>query len=58
MKIALAFIVVYAVGAVFTFASHVVFLEMVTIELAALRAAVWPIFWATGRPHGSPMTMD
>lgn len=30
----------------------------VTPGLALLRAAVWPIFWATGWPHGSPTIMD
>ena len=30
----------------------------VTLPLALLRAAVWPIFWATGWPHGTPLPMD
>lgn len=29
-----------------------------TPALCLLRAAVWPIFWATGWPHGVPMRMD
>ena len=58
MKILAAAITIYAVVAVFVFAFHIVFLQMIQIELAAARAAVWPVFWATGWPHGTPMRMD
>ena len=30
----------------------------VTRGLALLRAAVWPIFWLTGWPHGTQLPMD
>lgn len=30
----------------------------VTVPLAILRAAVWPIFLLTGWPYGKPLTMD
>jgi hypothetical protein len=49
---------VYMIGAVVVFCFHVASLQMVTPGLALLRAAVWPIFWATGWPHGSPLPMD
>ena len=49
---------IYATGFVAFFAFHVVFLQMVTPGLAFARAAMWPIFWATGWPHGTPLPMD
>lgn len=49
---------IYATGFVAVFAFHIVFLQMVTPGLALARAAAWPIFWATGWPHGTPMPMD
>ena len=58
MKILAAAISIYAVITVLVFAFHIIFLQMVTLELAAWRAAVWPIFWATGWPHGTSMPMD
>ena len=54
----LTFVVIYALGAVGTFAIHVIFLQMVTLELAALRAAFWPICFAIGWPRGTPLPMD
>lgn len=48
----------YTLIAVAVFALHVMFLQMVTPGLAFTRAAVWPYYWATGRPHGTPMPMD
>jgi hypothetical protein len=49
---------VYVLGFVVTFVGHALYLQMVTLPLALLRAAVWPIFWATGWPGGEPLTMD
>jgi hypothetical protein len=49
---------VYVAGFVVTTAFHLVFLQMVMPSLALLRAAVWPIFWATGWPNGTPLPMD
>lgn len=49
---------VYALVAVAVFVMHVLFLQMVTPGLAFTRAAVWPYFWATGRPRGTPLMMD
>jgi hypothetical protein len=49
---------VYVVGFVVFLTVHLLFLQMVTPGLALARSAVWPIFWATGWPHGSPLTMD
>lgn len=48
----------YVAGFVVVLAFHLNFLQMVTPPLALLRAAVWPIYWATGWPHGSPVPMD
>lgn len=48
---------VYSVG--FTlFLSLELMVGPVTPGLALLRAVVWPIFWATGWPHGVPLPMD
>jgi hypothetical protein len=52
------FIGIYVAGFVVLFIFHILFLQMVTPGLAFFRAAVWPIFWATGWPHGQPLTMD
>jgi len=49
---------IYMIGVVVVFCFHVAFLQMVTPNLALMRAAIWPIFWATGWPHGSPLPMD
>ena len=49
---------VYWLGFLVVFVGHLMFLQMVTPELALLRAAVWPIFWATGWPAGTPLPMD
>lgn len=49
---------VYMTGLVVVFCGHIAFLQMVTPSLALLRAAVWPIFLATGWPHGTPLPMD
>jgi hypothetical protein len=48
----------YGLGAALVFTAHIVWLPMVTPALALVRALVWPIFWATGWPHGSPLPMD
>lgn len=48
---------VYVVGFAFF-----LFVELasgpVTPALALVRAAVWPIYWVTGWPHGTPLRMD
>lgn len=49
---------IYVVGFVVVFGFHLVALQMVTPSLALMRALVWPIFWATGWPHGAPLPMD
>jgi len=49
---------IYVLGFCFFFGFHLLFLPMVTPGLAFLRALVWPIFWATGWPHGVPLPMD
>lgn len=51
-------IAIYVAGFLVTFVGHLVFLQMVTPSLALMRAIVWPIFWVTGWPHGTPMPMD
>lgn len=50
--------VIYAFVAVLVFVFHLMFLRMVTVDLAFFRALVWPVFWATGWPHGTPLLMD
>jgi hypothetical protein len=49
---------IYATGFVLFFGMHLIFLQMVTPELALLRSLAWPVFWATGWPHGTPLPMD
>lgn len=49
---------IHMIGVVVVLCFHVAFLQMVTPSLALMRAAVWPIFWATGWPHGTPLPMD
>lgn len=49
---------IYVCGFFLTLYFHVLLLPMVTPALALLRSAVWPIFWATGWPHGFTMPMD
>ena len=55
---------VWAVGSIYVFGFamvlifHMALLHMVTFPLALARAAAWPIFWATGWPHGTPLPMD
>jgi hypothetical protein len=51
-------IAVYFLGLAMTIVFHGLFLQMVTFDLALVRAIVWPIFWVTGWPHGTPLTMD
>lgn len=48
----------YLTGFVVFFVFHILFLQMITPGLALMRAAVWPIFWVTGWPHGAPLPMD
>lgn len=57
-KIIILGMAIYFTGVVAFLALHIACLPMVTFPLALLRSLVWPIFWATGWPHGTPMTMD
>lgn len=58
MKWIMTIVGAYAAIAGGVFMLHVIFLQMVTPGLALARAAVWPYFIATGRPHGTPLPMD
>ncbi len=48
---------IYVVGFVLTLWFNLA-IGPLTLGLCLLRAAMWPIFWATGWPHGSPLPMD
>lgn len=48
---------IYAVGFVFFFAVEALS-GPVTPALSLLRATVWPVYWATGWPHGVHARMD
>lgn len=48
---------IYVVGFVLTLWFNLA-IGPLTPSLCLLRAAVWPIFWATGWPQGMPMPMD
>lgn len=50
-------IVIYAAGFAF-FLWLGLMSGPVTPALAFVRAAVWPVYWATGWPHGTPLGMD
>lgn len=50
--------VTYAMIGLMVFVLHVSFLQMVTPGLALYRAAVWPYYLFTGRPHGVRLPMD
>lgn len=54
----LTLLTIYILGFMGTFLFHVFLLQMVTFELALLRSFVWPIFFLTGWPRGTPMPMD
>ena len=56
MKIALA--VLYFVGLGITFHFQTVMSPNATLALMGLRCALWPVYWATGWPRGTPMPMD
>lgn len=49
---------VYIAGFIVIFVFHIMYLQMVTPDLAFLRAAVWPWFILTGQPHGQHLPMD
>lgn len=49
---------IYLVGFGLTFHFQTVMAPNATLALIFLRCALWPIYWATGWPHGVPMTMD
>lgn len=46
---------IYVAGFILIFAFHIFLLQMVTPPLALLRAALWPLYVTTGRPHGAPV---
>lgn len=46
---------IYGMGFAVVFTFHLVFLQMVTVPLAFLRAIVWPIYMVTGWPQGGPI---
>ncbi len=49
---------IYVAGFVGTLMFHAVERQMVMPDLALLRSALWPIYWTTGHPHGTPLTID
>lgn len=53
VKLAIGLGVFYAVVALLIFVAHRAELRMVTPGLAAVRAAVWPVWLVTGRPKGA-----
>ena len=48
---------VWLVGFVLTLLGHLMFLPMITPDLAFVRALVWPVYWVTGWPRGTPLPM-
>lgn len=58
IRIAIVLLLGWAPGFLVVLWCHLAFLQMVTPGLALSRAAVWPIFLLTGRPHGVPLTRD
>ena len=51
-------LILWVVGFCLTFHFQTVMAPNATLALMALRSTLWPIYWATGWPHGAPMTMD
>ena len=49
---------IYVVGFLLTFYFHIEMSPNATLSLVFVRCAVWPIYWATGWPHGVPLAMD
>lgn len=49
---------VYVIGFGITVHFHFVIAPNATLGLFLLRCFLWPIFWATGWPHGLPLMMD
>lgn len=58
MRWILTVLIIYACGFFASLLMHAIYLQMVTFPLALVRSAVWPIWVATGWPHGVPMPMD
>jgi hypothetical protein len=48
---------IYIIGFLFFFWMELM-VGPVTPALALMRAVVWPVYWATGWPHGTPLRMD
>lgn len=48
----------YVIGFCLTFFFHVGMAPNATLALIFLRCAIWPVFWATGWPHGVPLPTD
>ena len=49
---------IYVVGFGLTFYFHVEMAPNATMPLVLIRCVVWPVFWATGWPHGMTLPMD
>jgi hypothetical protein len=49
---------VYFVGFMVTMHFQITMSPNATLGLMALRATAWPVYWATGWPHGVPLRMD
>jgi hypothetical protein len=58
MRFLTIFVLAWLPGALAVFILQIAALPMVTLGLAFLRAAIWPVWIATGHPHGSPLPMD
>lgn len=58
MKWIIALVTLYVIGFLFTLLAHMISFQMITLPLALMRSAVWPIWMATGWPHGVPLRMD
>lgn len=58
MRVAIVFLMGWAPGFLVVLFFHLTMLQMVTPSLALVRAAVWPVWILTGRPHGTPLRMD
>lgn len=49
---------IYFAGFMVTMHFNITMSPNATLGLMTLRASLWPIYWATGWPHGVPLTMD
>lgn len=51
-------IAIYGIGFAVTVHYHSVLAPNATATLVLARCLIWPVFWATGWPHGTPLPMD